>query len=260
MLARSTLPARSHGGSPSAPVISSIGFHVWLISCWAGSVGDRLGRRRGTASPRRASSRARPPCPSSSVDPRRRGSRRADRRDRISPVFSSSMRDRIWRAMRNVDGTTPLASPECTPSDEHAHVELAGQQPAQRRRDPQVVVVGAARVEADHEARRADALRERLDVGREVAAAALLAGLDQHDAAGCAGTRPPAPPRSQVSDGERRVAVVGAAAAVQAVALDHRLPRVRDPRASRTARAACRGGRRAAPCRRPGRRWRAGSP
>ena len=40
--------------------------------------------------------------------------------------------------------------------------------PAQRRREPHPVVVDASRVEADDEARRADAVGERLDVGRQV--------------------------------------------------------------------------------------------
>ena len=88
--------------------------------------------------------------------------------------------------MRNDDGTTPLASPECTPSVEDLDAQRAADQPAQRRGHPQPLVVEAARVEAQHEARRADAVGERLEVGGQVGAAALLAGLDQHDAAGVA--------------------------------------------------------------------------
>src|SRR3989449_1660860 len=37
-------------------------------------------------------------------------------RGRISPVRSSSRRDRSWRAMRKLEGTMPLADPEWTPS------------------------------------------------------------------------------------------------------------------------------------------------
>ena len=33
-----------------------------------------------------------------------------------APVFSSSIRDSSWRRMRKLEGTMPLASPECTPS------------------------------------------------------------------------------------------------------------------------------------------------
>jgi hypothetical protein len=32
------------------------------------------------------------------------------------PVFESSSRSSTWRRMRKLDGTRPLASPECTPS------------------------------------------------------------------------------------------------------------------------------------------------
>ena len=66
---------------------------------------------------------------------------------------------------------------------EQLDLEVAADEPAQRRRRPQLVVVAAARVEADDEARLADARREVLDVGGQVVAAALLAGLDQDDAA-----------------------------------------------------------------------------
>ena len=142
---------------------------------------------------------------------------------------------------------------------EHAHAQLAGEQAAQRGRDPEVVVVGASRVEADHEARRADPIGQRLDVSGQVAAAALLAGLDQHDAVGCAGSRRPGRPgcRSarRTSSSRRRRRRARTAGRPRSPA-----PTGRAPRASRTARAACRGGRRAARCRRPSRRWRAGSP
>ena len=33
-----------------------------------------------------------------------------------APERSSSTRERSWRAMRKLDGTMPLAAPECTPS------------------------------------------------------------------------------------------------------------------------------------------------
>ena len=46
---------------------------------------------------------------------------------------------------------------------------------AQRRRDPELLVVFRARVEADNERRRADARRQVRDVGRQVRRAALLA-------------------------------------------------------------------------------------
>ena len=80
--------------------------------------------------------------------------------------------------------------------------------------------------ESRHTTRRrcADPVGERLDVGRQVGRTRLLARLDQHDA-----------PRVRTAGGahrldrgqarERRVPVVGAAAPVQAVALEHRRPR-----------------------------------
>ena len=36
--------------------------------------------------------------------------------EQIWPLASSSMRLMSWRAVRKLDGTTPLAVPECTPS------------------------------------------------------------------------------------------------------------------------------------------------
>src|SRR6267143_4933758 len=82
--------------------------------------------------------------------------------------------------------------------------------PAQGRRAPELAVIAAARVEADDERRRADLRRERLEVGGQVEAAALLAAFDQDHAA---------PVRAlvlvqllQCRDGaEHRVAVVRAA-------------------------------------------------
>ena len=75
----------------------------------------------------------------------------------------------------------PLAPPGVGAGGEHLDRELAVGQPAQRRRDPQPLVVEAAGVEADDELGRADAVGQRLDVGRQVGAAALLAGLDEHE-------------------------------------------------------------------------------
>src|SRR5207245_9871018 len=62
---------------------------------------------------------------------------------------------------------------------EHLHREDAVDEAAQRGRGPQVVVVRAAGVEADHQARRADALGERVHVEGQVVGAALLAALDE---------------------------------------------------------------------------------
>ena len=47
----------------------------------------------------------------------------------IAPLDSSSMRDNSERRMRNEDGTTPLASPECTPSLSTRTVSFPGAMP-----------------------------------------------------------------------------------------------------------------------------------
>ena len=103
-------------------------------------------------------------------------------------------------------------------------MQAAAGQPAQLGRHPEPVVVEAARVEADHEARRADAVGQRLDVGGQVGAAALLAGLDEHDAAGV-GAAGGLHRLDGGEAGEGGVAVVGPAPAVEPVALEHRRPR-----------------------------------
>jgi hypothetical protein len=93
----------------------------------------------------------------------------------------------------------------------------------QGRRRPQPFVVAAERVEADDQAGRADAVGEVLDVVGQVGAAALLAALDQHDAAAVR----PAGPLHGLDGGERGehgVPVVGAAPAVEAALDLHRLP------------------------------------
>ena len=80
-----------------------------------------------------------------------------------------------------------------------------------------------------------DALLEVLEVGRQVGAAALLAGLDEDEHAATAAAR-----RQQTRHGgERRVAVVGGAPAVEEVALADRLVGPEPARATRRAAAAC---------------------
>ena len=126
--------------------------------------------------------------------------------------------------MRNDDGTMPLASPECTPSVSTSTVKRAAGETAQRRRRPQAFVVAAAGIEADDEIDVAHARRQRLEVGRQVVAAAFLAGFDHADAARVRDAL-----RLQRADrgqrGEHRVAVVGAAAAVELAVLEQRIPR-----------------------------------
>ena len=117
----------------------------------------------------------------------------------------------------------PLAAPGVDAFPQHLHGQRAAHHPAQRRGRPQVVVVAAARVEADDETG-PDAIGQRLDVGREVGAPALLGGLDQHHAAVVAH----ALGLERLDGGERgegRVAVVARAAAEQPVAAAHGRPR-----------------------------------
>ncbi|MCY1439601.1 hypothetical protein D9M71_558440 [compost metagenome] len=107
---------------------------------------------------------------------------------------------------------------------EHLDREVAAGQAAQRGGAPQLVVVGAARIQAHHQRRLADAVGQVVHVGRQVVAARFLTGFDQHHATGV----------RQVLFLERQhrgeraedgVAVIGAAAAVQLVAAQHRHPR-----------------------------------
>ena len=101
--------------------------------------------------------------------------------------------------------------------------EVAHEVAAQRRRAPELLVVAAFGVEADDEARRADAVREHLDVVGQVVAPALLAGLDQHDAARVRDLlRLQQPDRRQRR--EHGVAVVGAAAPVELPVANDRFP------------------------------------
>ncbi len=113
------------------------------------------------------------------------------------------------------------------PLGEDLHPQRSRDDPAQRSGAPELLVVPAARVEADHQGRRADPILEVLDIGGQVGRAALLAGLDQHHAARARqllGGQDPQ--RGQGRKG--RVAIVGGAAAVEALALAHRRPR-REP-------------------------------
>jgi hypothetical protein len=107
---------------------------------------------------------------------------------------------------------------------QHLDLELAGGEPAQRRRHPQALVIAASRIEPDHEVHVPEARRERIEIRWKIVAAALLAGFDDADA-----PRVRDPLRSQRPErGERRehrVTVVGTPTAVQLPVLDQRRPR-----------------------------------
>ena len=102
--------------------------------------------------------------------------------------------------------------------------ERSAGEAAQRRRRPEPLVVAAAGIEADHEVHGAHPRREQFEIGRQVVAAALLAGFDHADAARVRDAL-----RLQRADGGQRceqgVTVIGAAAPVELAVLQHRQPR-----------------------------------
>ena len=109
---RSTLPAFAGSGSPSAPVTDSAGRHV-LFNTSASSP-SAIGRMPGTngnlawiSLP--STSAARFACATRSA-----GTGAWNAASRTRPVAASSTRSRSCRAMRKLEATTPLASPECT--------------------------------------------------------------------------------------------------------------------------------------------------
>ena len=77
----------------------------------------------------------------------------------------------------------PLAWPEWAPCVEHLDRQV-GRRPSRAARSSATAVrVQAARVEADDELGRAESIGQTVDVSGQVGAAALLARLDEHDAA-----------------------------------------------------------------------------
>ncbi len=106
---------------------------------------------------------------------------------------------------------------------EHVDLERAHDVSAQRGGEPQPLVVAGLGIQTDHEARAPDVGGERLDVRRQIDAAALLARLDQEHAARMRNFL-----RLEGGDGrergENRVAVVRRTAAVEPPVANHRLP------------------------------------
>ena len=99
--------------------------------------------------------------------------------------------------------------------DPHADNEVA----PQRGGEPEAVVAEATRVEADDQAGAPDPFGQVGDVGRQVGAAALLAGLDEdhHAPSAAVGRHEPG------DGGKEGIAVVGGAAPVEEVPLAYRL-------------------------------------
>jgi hypothetical protein len=106
---------------------------------------------------------------------------------------------------------------------QHLDLQHAGDHAAQRGGHPQAVVVARAGVQADHQRDIAQPRLEQVDVDRQVVGARFLAGLDQADAARARHAL--LVQRQQRGDRRvDRVAVVGAAAAVEPVALQDGSP------------------------------------
>ena len=107
---------------------------------------------------------------------------------------------------------------------EHVDLEFPADQAAQRCCQPELLVIAASRVQRDAQARLPDAGRQMLDVVREIEAAAFFASLDDHHASRVSNrVRLQRADRAQTR--EHRVPVVSAAAAIQTLAVEHRLPR-----------------------------------
>ena len=99
-------PASAMGGSPSAPVIASAGRQVWARTSSTGSactvrMPGRSGTRVTRSSPITAAT-FRACCTRSG------GISTWKSRGRISPLASSSRRERSWRRIRKLEGTIPV--------------------------------------------------------------------------------------------------------------------------------------------------------
>ena len=216
------MPAEASGGMPSTPVTDSAGRQVRLStssvrSSAIGVMPGRNGNLSKTSSP--STSATLRACARRSA-----GTSTCRPSIRMRPVVSSSSRDSSCAQQAEARRHDPGGIAGMHAFLQHLDREVAAGQAAQRGRAPQLVVVAAARIQAHHQRRLADAVGEVVDVGRQVVAAGFLAGLDQDHAARVRR----ALLLQRLDRGERaedRVAVVGAAAAVQPVALDHRLPR-----------------------------------
>jgi hypothetical protein len=111
---RSTFPALSRGGNPVAPVTASAGRHVRFRMSPAspastGSAPETNGNLAKTALPSTCAAAL-------ACSTRASGISTWSSSATTRPLTSSSIRERRERAIRNVSGTMPLASPECTPS------------------------------------------------------------------------------------------------------------------------------------------------
>src|SRR5690606_40941006 len=107
---------------------------------------------------------------------------------------------------------------------QYLDAQRAEQVASQGIRHPELIVVAAFRVETDHERRLTDPICERVDIGGQVRAAAFLATFDQDHAARVRNTL--VGQRAQCDQrAEDGIAVVGAAATVEATVVQYRRPR-----------------------------------
>ena len=97
---------------------------------------------------------------------------------------------------------------------EDFHFEGAARHAAQRGREPQLVVVAGARIQADHQADFAEPVFQCRHVGQQIVGAAFFAGFNQADDAGM-GHALRLQGLHRRNAGVDRVAVVGTAASVQ---------------------------------------------
>jgi hypothetical protein len=107
---------------------------------------------------------------------------------------------------------------------EDLHFQCAAGHAAQAGRQPQLVVIARAAVQANHQRHIAQTGLEHVDVRQQVARAAFLAGFNQTDDARMRDVL-----RLQCLNGGdagvNRIAIVGAPSAIEPVAFQHRRPR-----------------------------------
>src|SRR5579863_830509 len=109
------------------------------------------------------------------------------------------------------------------PLGQDRHGQRPGDDPAQRCGQPKLIVIAATGIETHDQRRAADPRGEVIDVERQIVAAGLFAGLDQHDGAGVRHALL-VQRRQSGQRAEHRIAVVGAAAAIEFVAINARQP------------------------------------
>ena len=177
----STLPALLTFGSPSSPVTVKVGFHVEFSSSTAGSAD--IARTPGANGMRAATE--------SPEQPRGRG----DLAAALGGCLGAELREADLTGLRirqareqhaqhiEAGGRDAAARARMHPLGEHIDLQRTDDVSPQRSGEPEPLVVAGLGIEAHHETGAADVGRERLDVRRQIHAAALLARLDQHHTA-----------------------------------------------------------------------------